>query len=835
MPKLTAAADRLSMILPGPMSRAMRMAHHACRMEQSEGEAFARALASGSAGLLVENLRSAACRGEAMRRIAPRALALMKRCIRGHLGIDLHREQLIGAALLMERSAVEMGTGEGKTLTFLCAAFLHALKGRGVHVVTANDYLAERDHRLAETILAPLGLRCGVVVAGMDPDARRAAYGADITHVTARELGFDHLRDGRVSCLSERVQRGHHIALIDELDALLIDEARTPMILSGSAEADEGATRRAHAALATLAPDAVILDRARRTVTLKPEGEPEVEARLRGAGLMRERAILQDPESGAAFHLAMNALKARFLFERDRDYVIRDGKVVLVDPFTGRLSEGKQLSDGLHQAIEVAEGLEMSRATRPAAAISFQMLFRHYGFIAGMSGTLMHEKDELAGVYRLSTTRVPSHRPVIRKDHGDRLFATARQRDDAVISEIRAAHGQGRPVLIGTPSIARSEALARHLEKAGIDCAVLNANRHAEEAEIIARAGSPGAVTIATNMAGRGTDIPLGGAPGDDPAARDRHARVAAAGGLLVIGTARHESRRIDDQLRGRAGRQGDPGGSMFLLSLEDDLFASIDASGLAASLPVGAGTVEDPWSGIAMERAIRRLQSRIEERDRGQRVAVLGFDGVLHRQQEALRAEREAMLEEDAPFERILEMTDAVISDLVERHIPPGSWPDQWDTDGLAEVLRRDFGLDIAAGDLLDEDGVTPEAFREQVLEISDAVLRERRDLMGEGVAGAFARSILIGTMDRCWQDHLEAMVLLQSDVGLRSRAQRDPFREYETEALERFSKLLSTIRGEAVSAVFRLRPMPAIDARRLLDRATGTTADTREPAVPL
>lgn len=793
--------------------------------------------------LRAATLRLAVEKGRSLPETLPEAYALLGEAVWRALGLRAHDEQLIGAVLLNQGHVVEMRTGEGKTLTALFPAFLRALEGKGVHLVTVNDYLAARDAVQANLVLERLDMRCEAVTSELGTHERRQAYAADITYATSRELAFDYLRDGLVTHRADMVQRAPHFALIDEVDSILIDEARTPLIISQADGPRSGLCTQMAQIMGQTTPDDVTIDARQRSLSLSDAGETRIEALLNDAGLLPENTSLQDHGQEMILHHTLQALRARFLFECDRDYLIRDGKVMLVDEFTGRVSDGRKLSDGLHQAIEAAEGLEITSENRSMASISFQSYFRLYPGLCGMTGTAMTEADEFRDIYHLKAVSVPTHLPVIRRDERDRLYRTSQERDTAVVAEIARAHAAGQPVLVGTTSIAKSEALAARLAREGIRCEILNARHHLHEARIVAQAGRAGAVTIATSMAGRGTDIPLGGSvsmrleqamteqPGNDnevvragitaEVAAERE-RVLAAGGLYVIGTERHESRRIDNQLRGRSGRQGDPGCSAFFLSLEDDLLRNFTGAGFSGMLDrLGAApgvAIVSP----AIDRVVASAQGWFESRNFSTRKQVLQFDTVMTGQSQALLTERFTIIDAENVRDIVTGMRHALIDELVETHVEHGAFPDQWDLASLAQGLAQHLGLVLPLSEWAEEDGVDRDKILERIMVASDGAMEAKRAEFGDPIMDQLEHEVLLGTLDRVWIDHVAVMDGLRQSVGMRGYAQRDPIQEYQTDGLAAFERMIDRFRNETVSTLSRMRALYGQDLDALEDRAS-------------
>ncbi|MGA1634865.1 MAG: preprotein translocase subunit SecA [Gemmobacter sp.] len=777
-------------------------------------------------------LRARVAAGESLDAVLPEAFANCREAARRALGLRAFDVQLMGGIFLHQGNIAEMKTGEGKTLVATFPAYLNALTGRGVHIVTVNDYLAKRDAEWMGKVYAALGLTTGVVYPWQPDEEKRAAYRADVTYATNNELGFDYLRDNMKSRLEDMGQRGHAFAIVDEVDSILIDEARTPLIISGPSQDRSDLYVAVDRLIPSLAPEHYKIDEKARSVTFSEEGNEAIEATVRAAGLLPDDRSLYDPESTTLVHHLNQALRAHRLFQKDQHYIVRDGEVMLIDEFTGRMMRGRRLSDGLHQAIEAKEGVAIQPENVTLASVTFQNYFRLYDKLAGMTGTAATEAEEFAEIYRLGVVEVPTNRPVARKDEHDAVYRTAREKYDAILAEIRAAHEKGQPILVGTTSIEKSEMLSAMLTKAGVPHNVLNARQHEQEARIVAEAGRPGAVTIATNMAGRGTDIQLGGnvemrvmeALAADPAAQPDalraqieadhaadKARVIAAGGLFVLATERHESRRIDNQLRGRSGRQGDPGRSAFYLSLEDDLmriFGSERLDKVLSTLGMKEGeAIVHPWVNKSLEKA----QAKVEARNFDIRKQLLKFDDVMNDQRKAIFGQRLDIMRAEDVGEIARDMRLQVIDDLVDQHLPPKSYADQWDAEGLAAALRTGLNRDLPVVEWAAEDGVDQETVRERITEATDALMAEKTAAFGPAVMRDIEKQILLQTIDGKWREHLLRLEHLRSVVGFRGYAQRDPLNEYKTEAFALFETLLEGLRGDVTQKLSLIRPMTA------------------------
>ncbi|MFZ9948263.1 MAG: preprotein translocase subunit SecA [Gemmobacter sp.] len=779
-----------------------------------------------------EALRARVAAGESLDAVLPEAFANCREAARRALGLRAFDVQLMGGIFLHQGNIAEMKTGEGKTLVATFPAYLNALTGRGVHIVTVNDYLAKRDAEWMGKVYAALGLTTGVVYPWQPDEEKRAAYRADVTYATNNELGFDYLRDNMKSRLEDMGQRGHAFAIVDEVDSILIDEARTPLIISGPSQDRSDLYVAVDRLIPSLAPEHYKIDEKARSVTFSEEGNEAIEATVRAAGLLPDDRSLYDPESTTLVHHLNQALRAHRLFQKDQHYIVRDGEVMLIDEFTGRMMRGRRLSDGLHQAIEAKEGVAIQPENVTLASVTFQNYFRLYDKLAGMTGTAATEAEEFAEIYRLGVVEVPTNRPVARKDEHDAVYRTAREKYDAILAEIRAAHEKGQPILVGTTSIEKSEMLSAMLTKAGVPHNVLNARQHEQEARIVAEAGRPGAVTIATNMAGRGTDIQLGGnvemrvmeALAADPVAHPDtlraqieadhaadKARVIAAGGLFVLATERHESRRIDNQLRGRSGRQGDPGRSAFYLSLEDDLmriFGSERLDKVLSTLGMKEGeAIVHPWVNKSLEKA----QAKVEARNFDIRKQLLKFDDVMNDQRKAIFGQRLDIMRAEDVGEIARDMRLQVIDDLVDQHLPPKSYADQWDAEGLAAALRTGLNRDLPVVEWAAEDGVDQETVRERITEATDVLMAEKTAAFGPAVMRDIEKQILLQTIDGKWREHLLRLEHLRSVVGFRGYAQRDPLNEYKTEAFALFETLLEGLRGDVTQKLSLIRPMTA------------------------
>jgi len=788
--------------------------------------------------------------GETLDSLLPEAFAVVREASVRTLGMRHFDAQMIGGMVLHQGKIAEMKTGEGKTLVATLAVYLNALPAKGVHVVTVNDYLARRDSDWMKPIYEALDMTVGVSIPGMNPAAKRASYACDITYGTNNEFGFDYLRDNMAFSLEQKVQREQHFAIVDEVDSILIDEARTPLIISGPA--DEGPELYIkinrivpHLEVQTEedGPGDFSLDEKSRQVHLTEDGMAKVEGLLSQAGLLAENESLYDANNLALMHTLNACLRANHLFNKDVEYIVNDGEVIIVDEFTGRTMPGRRWSDGLHQAIEAKEGVPIQRENQTLASITFQNYFRLYDKLSGMTGTADTEAYEFQSIYGLEVVVIPTNKPMIRKDNADLVFLTTTEKYAAIIEDIKERTAIGQPVLVGTTSIETSELLSRELNKAKIPHEVLNAKHHEREAQIIAQAGQPGAVTIATNMAGRGTDIVLGGSLdaelaelGEDvpeKKIRDikdewqrRHEKVIEAGGLHIIGTERHESRRIDNQLRGRSGRQGDPGSSRFYLSLEDSLmriFASDRLGNMMQKLGMEKGeAIEHPW----VTRAIENAQRKVEAHNFDIRKNLLDFDDVANDQRRVIYAQRNELMESDDVHDYIEEMREEVFHDLISRYIPPQSIEDMWDAEGLEKSLEGEFGIDAPIRDWLaaDED-LTEEGIRERVMGRVEAHFAAKEAETGSDVMRNFEKAVMLNVLDQQWKEHLASMDYLRRGIHLRGFAQKKPQQEYKREGFEMFTEMLASMRFEVIKILARVQvrseqDVAAVDEQRRRER---------------
>ena len=792
-----------------------------------------------------DEFKNRLAQGEALDALLPEAFAVVREASKRTLDMRHFDVQLIGGMVLHEGKIAEMRTGEGKTLVATLTVYLNALTGKGVHVVTVNDYLARRDADWMGQIYQFLGMSVGVVIAGMSPEEKRAAYGADITYGTNNEYGFDYLRDNMAFGLDQKVQRPLHYALVDEVDSILIDEARTPLIISGPAEESSELYRKVNEIVPRLTrqkeeegPGDYWVDEKSKQVYLTEAGHEQVEDLLLEVGLLHQGDSLYDAANLGVFHHLNACLRAHALFHRDVEYIVRGGEIIIVDEFTGRTMPGRRWSDGLHQAIEAKEGVPIQAENQTLASITFQNYFRLYQKLAGMTGTADTEAFEFQQIYGLEVIVVPTHLKMIRDDKGDLVFLTPKEKFDAVLEDIRDCRKRGQPTLVGTTSIEVSELIAKLLEQEKIPHQVLNAKQHEREAEIIAQAGQPGTVTIATNMAGRGTDIVLGGnwqaelkAMGAeiDEAAREaarqgwqqRHEQVVAAGGLHVIGTERHESRRIDNQLRGRSGRQGDPGSSRFYLSLQDNLlriFASDKVAGLMQKLGMQKGeAIEHPW----VTKAIENAQRKVEAHNFDIRKNLLEFDDVANDQRKVMYAWRNELMEAEDVSATLQDLRADVLKQVIDPFIPPQSLEEQWNVAGLEEALTREFGLSLPLRAWLDADpNLHEEPLRERIHAELEQVYAAKEAQVGTPWMRQFEKAVLLQVLDTHWREHLAAMDYLRQGIHLRGYAQKNPKQEYKREAFEMFQALVQRIHQEAVGflvrAQFQTEPAPIPEPRR-------------------
>ncbi|MEM6677632.1 MAG: preprotein translocase subunit SecA [Pseudomonadota bacterium] len=824
-----------------------------------------------------EALRGRHAAGESLDDLLPEAFANAREAAKRALGMRPFDVQLMGGMVLHDGRISEMKTGEGKTLVATMPVYLNALTGRGVHVVTVNDYLARRDAEWMGRVYSFLGLTTGVIVPGLNDAQRKEAYACDVTYATNNELGFDYLRDNMKFRLDDMAQRSHAYAIVDEVDSILIDEARTPLIISGPVEEKAEQYHAADAVIPQLAEEDFELDEKQKTVVLTEEGNEKVEAIMQERGLLGEGQSLYDPQSVGLVHHVNQALRAHKLFLKDRDYIVKANKVIIIDEFTGRMMEGRRYGDGLHQALEAKESVEIQPENQTLASVTFQNYFRLYDKLAGMTGTALTEAEEFQSIYGLDVVEIPTNLPIARQDDDDQVYRTATEKSEAIVEAIADAVRRGQPVLVGTTSIEKSEQLSAMLKDkrllntigerlkaerqriseakpaeqermadrvreieamvsylgdiakhGGIPHQVLNARYHEQEAQIVAQAGRPGTVTIATNMAGRGTDIKLGGnaemliADAIANAPEDQHAEIAAriegeveegkaralsAGGLWVLGTERHESRRIDNQLRGRSGRQGDPGRSSFFLSLQDDLmriFGSDRLDSMLQRLGLEEGeAIVHPW----VNKAIEKAQGKVEARNFDMRKNLLKFDDVMNDQRKTIFEQRREIMEADDLSDTVRDMRHTVIEEMVARHVPKKAYAEQWDTEGLAAEVRETLVADYPVVAWADEEGVDDEVLLERLTEAADEHMVTKEEQVGGETLRQVEKSVLLQILDHHWREHLVMLDQLRSVIGLRGYAQRDPLNEYKSEAFQLFESLLARLRTDVTRQLAAIR----------------------------
>jgi preprotein translocase subunit SecA len=779
-------------------------------------------------------LKTRVANGEELDAVLPEAFAVVREAGKRALSMRHFDVQLMGGMALHNGKISEMRTGEGKTLVATLPAYLNALSGKGVHIVTVNDYLAQRDADWMGRIYRFLGLSVGVNLSQMNHADKQVAYNADITYGTNNEYGFDYLRDNMVFAPTERVQRALNYAIVDEVDSILIDEARTPLIISGQADDNVDMYYRLNELVPKLTRQTeesgsgdFWVDEKAHTVLLSEMGHEHTEAILGQAGLIPAGSSLYDAHNISLVHHLYAALRAHSLFHRDQHYVVQNGEVIIVDEFTGRLMSGRRWSDGLHQAVEAKEGVNIQRENQTLASITFQNYFRMYGKLAGMTGTADTEAFEFQQIYHLETVVIPTHKPMVRKDENDLVFRTFKEKVDAITADIKDCHKRGQPVLVGTTSIENSELLSGFLDKEKLPHQVLNAKQHAREAEIIAQAGTTGAITIATNMAGRGTDIVLGGtleplilkirddemvSPEDKERQiatmraewQVRHNDVVKAGGLHIVGTERHESRRIDNQLRGRAGRQGDPGSSRFYLSLEDPLLRIFGGERLGTIMTKLKMPEGEPIEHPIVNRSIAKAQNRVESRNFDIRKQLLEYDDVANDQRRVIYQQRNDLLEGDDIADTIRNMVRGQVEDTVKLHVPPESIEEQWEVPALTSILAGEYQIDAPIAQWMKDDAeLTDEALRERVVNLAEAAWRERETSVGPELMRQFERSLMLQTLDHHWRDHLAALDHLRQGIHLRGYAQKNPKQEYKREAFELFSDMLDRIKQDVVKVV--------------------------------
>ncbi len=779
--------------------------------------------------------------GETLDKLLPEAFANCREAAKRTLGLRAFDVQLVGGIFLHRGNISEMKTGEGKTLVATFPAYLNALVGKGVHIVTVNDYLAKRDAEWMSKVYSALGMTTGVVYPQQEDQEKLEAYSCDITYATNNELGFDYLRDNMKPSIDQIAQKHHYFAIVDEVDSILVDEARTPLIISGPAQDRSELYIQIDKLIPSLEENHFTIDEKSRNVTFTDEGNDFLELQLRKRDLLPDTQSLYDPESTTIVHHVNQGLRAHKLFSKDKDYIVRDKQVVLIDEFTGRMMSGRRLSEGLHQAIEAKEGCDIQPENVTLASVTFQNYFRLYEKLSGMTGTAATEADEFMEIYKLGVLEIPTNMPITRVDADDRVYRTAKEKYAAIVEEVKDANSNGQPVLLGTTSIEKSELLSSLLKDSGIKHNVLNARQHEQEAAIVADAGKFGAVTIATNMAGRGTDIQLGGnmemqvleALQDKPKSNpelirktieEKHSKdknqVLEAGGLFVLASERHESRRIDNQLRGRSGRQGDPGKTCFFLSLEDDLmriFGSERLDKVLSTLGMEEGeAIIHPWVNKSLERA----QSKVEARNFDIRKQLLKFDDVMNDQRIAIFEQRLDIMRAEDQTEIIDDMRNDVIDDLINVHIPPKSYPDQWDLDGLKDAVKEGINLDLPIDDWASEEGVDDELLTERIEDAANSMMANKTKAFGKEAMQQVEKQLLLQTIDTKWREHLITLEHLRSVVGFRGYAQRDPLNEYKNEAFQLFERLLNGLRYDVTKQLSIVRPLTDAERKAMIAR---------------
>ncbi|MCK8046632.1 preprotein translocase subunit SecA [Shewanella sp. 1CM18E] len=796
--------------------------------------------------------------GESLEGVLPEAFATVREASKRVFEMRHFDVQLIGGMILDSNRIAEMRTGEGKTLTATLPAYLNGLTGKGVHVITVNDYLAGRDAENNRPLFEFLGLTVGINVAGLGQVEKKAAYDADITYGTNNEFGFDYLRDNMAFSPAERVQRPLHYALIDEVDSILIDEARTPLIISGAAEDSS----ELYIKINTLIPNLVAqekedteefvgegdysVDEKSKQVHMTERGQEKVEVLLTERGMLAEGDSLYSAANISLLHHVNAALRAHTLFEKDVDYIVQDNEVVIVDEHTGRTMPGRRWSEGLHQAVEAKEGVHIQNENQTLASITFQNFFRQYEKLAGMTGTADTEAFEFQHIYGLDTVVVPTNRPMVRQDHADLVYLTAEEKYAAIVKDIVGCRERGQPVLVGTVSIEQSELLHSLLKKEKIPHEILNAKFHEREADIVAQAGRTGAVTVATNMAGRGTDIVLGGnwnmeiealanATDEQKAKikadwKIRHDEVVAAGGLHILGTERHESRRIDNQLRGRSGRQGDAGSSRFYLSMEDSLmriFASDRVSSMMKKLGMEEGeAIEHPW----VSRAIENAQRKVEARNFDIRKQLLEFDDVANDQRQVVYAQRNELMDADSIQDTITNIQEDVVNGLIDQYIPRQSVEELWDIEGLEKRLQQEYAMNLPIQEWLDkEDDLHEETLRERIVETWVNAYKAKEEMVGEQVLRQFEKAVMLQTLDGLWKEHLSAMDHLRQGIHLRGYAQKNPKQEYKRESFELFQQMLESLKHDVISVLSKVQVQAQSDVEEMEERRRQEDAKIR------
>jgi preprotein translocase subunit SecA len=812
-----------------PNDRRLREAQTAVDSINSLEEKFS-ILSDGEISAKTNEFKKRLGEGEAIDALLPEAFANCREAAKRALGLRAFDVQLLGGIFLHRGNISEMKTGEGKTLVATFPAYLNALVGKGVHIVTVNDYLAKRDAEWMSKVYTALGMTTGVVYPQQEDEEKLNAYSCDITYATNNELGFDYLRDNMKSSIDQIAQKHHYFAIVDEVDSILVDEARTPLIISGPAQDRSELYIEIDKLIPILKDHHFTIDEKSRNVTFTDEGNDFLELELKERSLLPENQSLYDPESTTVVHHVNQGLRAHKLFTKDKDYIVRDKQVVLIDEFTGRMMSGRRLSEGLHQAIEAKERCDIQPENVTLASVTFQNYFRLYDKLSGMTGTAATEADEFMEIYKLGVLEIPTNKPIARSDEDDRVYRTTKEKYEAIVGEVKEANSKGQPILLGTTSIEKSELLSNLLKKSGVKHNVLNARQHEQEANIVANAGKFGAVTIATNMAGRGTDIQLGGnmemeilealekKPKSNPdlirkTISEKHfnekERVIEAGGLFVLASERHESRRIDNQLRGRSGRQGDPGKTCFFLSLEDDLmriFGSERLDKVLSTLGMEEGeAIIHPWVNKSLERA----QSKVEARNFDIRKQLLKFDDVMNDQRIAIFEQRLDIMRAEDQTEIVEDMRNDVIDDLVNIHIPPKTYPDQWDLDGLKKALKEGINLDLPVNDWANEEGVDDELLTERIENAANSVMADKTKAFGKEAMQQVEKQLLLQTIDTKWREHLITLEHLRSVVGFRGYAQRDPLNEYKNEAFQLFERLLNGLRYDVTKQLGMVRPL--------------------------
>jgi preprotein translocase subunit SecA len=788
-----------------------------------------------------EEFKVRALGGESLNDLLPEAFANVREAAKRALGLRAFDVQLMGGIFLHQGNISEMKTGEGKTLVATLPAYLNALTGKSVHIVTVNDYLATRDAEWMGKVYSALGMTTGVVIPNQPDEEKQSAYACDVIYATNNELGFDYLRDNMKSELSQMYQRDHHFAIVDEVDSILIDEARTPLIISGPAEDRSEIYIKIDKVIPGIGDEHFKLDEKTKNVTFTDEGNEFIEQKLKDEEILPEEQNLYDPESTSLVHHITQALRAHKLYTKDKDYIVRNNAIVLIDEFTGRMMDGRRLSDGLHQAIEAKEACEIQPENTTLASVTFQNYFRLYKKLSGMTGTASTEADEFLEIYGLGMVEVPTNEKVKRVDEHDQVFRTAGEKYKAIIEAITEANKKHQPILVGTTSIEKSEMISQMLKDENITHNVLNARFHEQEAQIVANAGRSGAVTIATNMAGRGTDIQLGGNvemklleeleqnPNTNPekarenvvnAVKEEKEKVLSAGGLYVLATERHESRRIDHQLRGRSGRQGDPGKSSFFLSLEDDLmriFGSERLEKVLNTLGMKEGeAIVHPWVNKSLEKA----QAKVEGRNFDIRKQLLKFDDVMNDQRKVIFEQRLEIMKADDLAEIAQDMRHQVIDDLVDEYIPAKTYPDQWDLNTLEKEISEKIGTSAQIVEWGEEEGVDDTIIRERIYDASDKFMASKSVAFGADKMRSIEKSILLQSIDQKWREHLLTLDHLRSVVSFRGYAQRDPLNEYKTEAFGLFESLLNGLRSHVTVQLAQIRPLSIEERQEMVKK---------------